>query len=313
MEVAELSFDIAGGPEDSIAYWIKADDDVRLRLAVCGVEAAANGTILFLPGRSDYIELYGRTCTAFANHGFATALIDWRGHGLSDRLTGDANKGHVGRFSDYQEDVAAMINAAEDLQLPKPWFLLGHSMGGCIGLRSLIHGLPVTACAFTAPMWQIHLPAAERLVALPASWAVQAVGKGETYALGCVGETYVLRVTFEENTLTHDQDMYSYWSTLAHELPDRLTGGPTFGWLYQALRETRSLSKMPSPDIPCLVYCGAQEEIVEPSAIEDRMRRWSRGRYELLPNAKHEILVEQPDVRNAVIASICEHFMSASA
>ena len=37
----------------------------------------------------------------------------------------------------------------------RPLHLLAHSMGGCIGLRAVIEGMPVAACVFTGPMWGI--------------------------------------------------------------------------------------------------------------------------------------------------------------
>ena len=36
-------------------------------------------------------------------------MVDWRGHGLSDRVSEDRNTIHVDWFSDYQKDVAAMF------------------------------------------------------------------------------------------------------------------------------------------------------------------------------------------------------------
>lgn len=143
---------VAQGPGDGIALWVHTDDKVRLRTGLWHSENASRGTVLLFPGRSEYIENYGRTATALDQLGFATFAIDWRGHGLSDRLSEDRLIGHVNRFSDYQRDVAAMINAAKKLALPKPWYLIGHSMGACIGLRAVIEGLPITTCAFTSPM-----------------------------------------------------------------------------------------------------------------------------------------------------------------
>ncbi|MEO0498857.1 MAG: alpha/beta fold hydrolase, partial [Pseudomonadota bacterium] len=66
---------------------------------------------------------------SFQNVGYDAFALDWRGQGLSDRLTDDRMLGHVGRYADYQKDVAAFLEAAQDLDPPKPWFLFGHSLG----------------------------------------------------------------------------------------------------------------------------------------------------------------------------------------
>lgn len=308
MEKADFYTETSGGATSTSAYWVYAGDGVRLRVGLWQAENVSNGSVLLFPGRTDYIEQYGRVADELVKYGYSTLVIDWRGQGLADRVTEDPRTGHVKRFADYQKDVAAMLNAAKDLGLPKPWHLIGHSMGGCIGLRALMEGLPVAACAFTAPMWDIHISPVERLAALPLTWAAQALGKGHIYAPGYSGQTYVLRAGFEGNTLTNDPEMYQHWVNLAKNLPDRQTGGPSMGWLYQSLREMRSLSRMTSPDIPCISFCGTQDHIVGIAAIHDRMNRWPGGIYKVIDNAKHELLLEMPTVRQSVMAEICDLF-----
>ena len=73
----------------------------------------------------------------FLEHGYASFSLDWRGHGLADRSTLNPLLGHVGTFSDYVKDFDAVIDWAQHFKLPKPWFVLGHSMGGAILLRHL--------------------------------------------------------------------------------------------------------------------------------------------------------------------------------
>lgn len=308
MEEAPFSLDVAEGPPNGRAYWVVADDGVRLRVALWETDSAPIGTILLFSGRSEYIENYGRTAIDLGKFGFATFAIDWRGHGLSDRLIDDQLKGHVARFTDYQKDVAAMVKAAQELDLPKPWYLVGHSMGACIGLRSVMEGLPVQACAFTSPMWQIKMSKLELLAAWPLSWAAQAIGKGQIYVPGVKQQTYVLSTGFEGNKMTHDPEMFGYWVNQAKTLTDLPTAGPTMGWLYEALKECRSLSKRPSPDIPCAVFCADKDEDIDIHAIQHRMEHWSSGSCELFENSKHELFLETPDIRSSVIAKICDLF-----
>lgn len=84
--------------------------------------------------------------------------------------------GHVLHFDDYQHDVAAMVDAARELDLPKPWFVLGHSMGGGIALKSVMDGLPVAGASFSAPMWGIQISAALRPIA--GRWDGAAAARG---------------------------------------------------------------------------------------------------------------------------------------
>lgn len=312
MDKAPFHSSVAEGPADGAAYWIHADDKVRLRVGLWKTETAKNGTVLLFPGRSEYIENYGRTAVDLAKLRYATFAIDWRGHGLSDRLAKDPMIGHVRRFSDYQKDVAAMIQAAEALALPKPWYLIGHSMGACIGLRAVINGLPVAACAFTSPMWDIKMSPLERCAAWPLSWVAQALGKGDIYVPGVKRQTYVLSSPFEGNKMTHDPDMFRYWVNQAQTLSDLPTAGPSMGWLHEALKECRSLSRVSSPNIPCIVFCADKDEDINIRAIEDRMAVWPNGSCELFQNSKHELFLETPKIRGRVMTIIDEVFASAS-
>jgi len=308
MDIAPFFPQVAEGPDDVKAYWIEAEDKVRLRVAHWRSDDISKGTVFVFQGRTENIEKYGRAVDGLHKAGYAAFAIDWRGQGLSDRLTDDRMMGYVDRYSDYQKDVAAMLKAAHTLDLPKPWYLFGHSLGACIGLRALSEGLPMTACAFSAPLWDINLPALQRFAAWPLTWAAQLIGKSRTYAPGTRGESYVLTTPFEENRLTRDPSMYQYYQSVSEKLADQQVGGPSMGWLYQTLKETRSLSKMPSPDIPCITFCGVEDSIVAIAAVQDRMTRWSRGKLELIPNARHDVLYEVPHVRERVTAEICELF-----
>ena len=192
MDIAPFFPQVAEGPDDVKAYWIEAEDKVRLRVAHWRSDDISKGTVFVFQGRTENIEKYGRAVDGLHKAGYAAFAIDWRGQGLSDRLTDDRMMGYVDRYSDYQKDVAAMLKAAHTLDLPKPWYLFGHSLGACIGLRALSEGLPMTACAFSAPLWDINLPALQRFAAWPLTWAAQLIGKSRTYAPGTRGESYVL-------------------------------------------------------------------------------------------------------------------------
>lgn len=308
IQPAPLNLEIAEAPRHGSAFWIHSQDGIRLRVGIWKNKSPRLGTIMVFPGRTEYIEKYGRMITFLDGLGFSVFVVDWRGQGLSARTTEDPRTGHVQRFSDYQNDVAAMVAAAEELELPKPWNLIGHSMGACIGLRALTEGLAVDSSAFTGPMWNINLPALRRAAAWPASWAAQALGKGHVYAPGTDGQSYVLSTDFSDNRLTHDIEMYRYFVKQASNLTDCQIGGPSMGWLFQTLKETRSLTQVRSPDVPCIAFCGEQDLVVDPAAVRRRMAKWPDGKLEIVEGAKHDIFSEVPHIRERVLHEICEFF-----
>lgn len=300
--------ELTDAPTDGHAVWLTADDGVRIRLGLWGAEAV-NGTIVVFPGRSEYVEKYGHVATAMQARGFATVAIDWRGQGLADRLQPNPLLGHVDHFADYQRDVAAVMTYLDEADFPRPYYLMGHSMGGAIGLRAMFDGLPVAACAFTAPMWGIQMSPALR----PVAWTLSSVSRplrfSHVFAPGRVPEPYVLQSTFEGNTLTTDPAMFKLMQDHLHAYPALGLGGPSLNWLNEALIDMRALAARPSPAVPCITFAGSLEAIVDQSRIHDRMGRWPGGTLRVFEGAQHELMIEAPAIREEIYDALAQHFV----
>ncbi|MBT8410675.1 MAG: alpha/beta hydrolase [Octadecabacter sp.] len=302
--------DIAGNPT-GVCHWLTTQDGVRIRVGHWPVDGA-NGTVLLFPGRTEYIEKYGRTAAEFANRGYACVAIDWRGQGLADRLLDNRAVGHVEFFSDYQHDVRAVLAHVKSLGLPEPLHLLGHSMGGCIGLRSLTEGLPVATAAFSAPMWGIKMSTALRPIAWGVSTISRPLGFSGAFAPGQQAETYILRAEAADNTLTSDPGNFELLQQQLYAHPDLALGGPSLHWLNESLREMRKLWQQASPNIPCITFLGSDEQIVDPDRVRDRMARWPNGTLVMLPNARHEVMMETQSIRTRVFDSAAALFAAQS-
>lgn len=310
MDQAPYHADIAGNPE-GVCHWLITVDGVRIRVGHW-TAPNAKGTVLIFPGRTEYIEKYGRTATDLIKRGYACVAIDWRGQGIADRLLDNRAVGHVNVFGDYQLDVKAVLAHVKKLGLPEPYHLLGHSMGGCIGLRALYDDLPVRTAVFSAPMWGIQMAPALRPIAWGLSTVSKPLGFSGVFAPGQQAETYVLRTTVEENTLTSDASSFEMLQAQLKAHPDLALGGPSLHWLNEALREMRQLSVKPSPDVPCKTFLGTQEAIVDPVRIHDRMSRWPGGDLVLLQDGRHEVLMEEKSIRDQVFNEATALFDTAA-
>jgi lysophospholipase len=310
VSVAPLYTDVADGPKGGLAFWLHASDGVRLRAAIW--PGGAKGTVFVLPGRTEYVEKYGRAAGDLVARGFTTLSVDWRGQGLADRPLRDKMSGHVGSFSEYQKDFDAVLRLAHEQGLPRPYFVLAHSMGGCIALRALMRGLPFQAAAFTAPMWGISMAVWMRPVAIAISTTASLLGQKARYAPGTSAKSYVLDVPFAGNVLTTDANMYAYMREQAGQHPDLILGGPSMGWLHAALGECHALSVLPSPAIPTICALGTSERVVDTTPIHLRMRHWHNGRIDLYPGAEHEIMMETVAMRRRLFDSVADHFFSQS-
>lgn len=299
----------ADGPKDGRAAWLNAADGVRIRVG-WWTHAAAQGTVFLLPGRTEYIEKYGRAAQDLAQRGYATMTIDWRGQGLADRAFDDKMTGHVGDFAEFQLDFDEMVCFARAQGLPEPYYMMAHSMGGCIGLRALLRGAPMRAAAFTAPMWGILIAAWMRPMAVALSTASRWFKFDDRYAPGTGAKTYVLSAPFTGNSLTSDPEMWDYMRQQALAHPELVLGGPSLGWLQAALSECHALGLQPSPDLPVITALGTQEKIVDVAPVHARMAIWPRGTLDLYTGAEHEVIMERPAARARFFDSAAALFSS---
>lgn len=296
-------------PKGGSIQWTQTDDGKRLRVALWPTENAV-GTVLIFGGRSEFIEKYGKAAIDLASRGFACATVDWRGQGESDRLLENTAIGHIDRFDDYQGDVKAFLSVVKASDLPEPYFLLGHSMGGAIGLRSIIEGLDVRAAAFAAPMWGIGFSPIARPVVNLFVESCNLLGLRAKLVPWTNTENYVVVSPFEGNLLTNDEQMYQFLTETVKANPGIGLGGPSCGWLYEALKECRWLMTSALPSMPVIVGLGLEEKVVSNNSIRKQVKRWPSASLIEYPDCQHEIMMESPKTRNAFFDDCAQHFRS---
>lgn len=258
------------------------------------------GTVVVLPGRSEFIEKYAEVVADLLARRFAVAVIDWRGQGGSGRLLPDRRRGHVGSFDDYRADLAALTGQLLRPRCPQPFFALAHSMGGAIVLDAAARGdAPFARIVLSAPMldiWGLRLPRSARATA---AWATR-LGRGRAYIPGGSGKTWMSQ-PFTGNALTSDPRRYATFNALAAASPDLVIGAPTFGWLHAAFRTMDWLAQSDALEritIPVLaVACGA-DRVVDTAATERMIARIKGSRTITVSYALHEVLMERDVYRD---------------
>ncbi len=295
MSEAPFFAEVADAPPAARVVWLSTKDAVRIRVASWA--GGDKGTVFLFPGRTECIEKYGRAAGDLLARGYSVITIDWRGQGLAARALPDPMSGHVDDFSEYQTDLDAMFDEAERTALPKPYFLMAHSMGGCIGLRALMRGLPFRAAAFSAPMWGISMAAWMRPVAHVVTTLSTYFGQWHRYAPGTGPTIYLTDVPFQGNVLTTDPEMWEYMRIQVDKHPELALGGPSLAWLRAALRECGALAVQPAPSVPAYCALGTAEKVVDLGPIHLRMATWSGGELDMYQGAEHEIMMEGPAMR----------------
>jgi lysophospholipase len=308
VDTAPYHAEVSSGPPRQRAVWLTASDGARLRAVDWPGPGDARGTVLIFQGRTEYIEKYSDAAAALATRGYASAAVDWRGQGLSDRTGHRADIGHVGDFGDFQRDVDALLSHCHDLDLPRPWHLLAHSMGGPIGLRALMRrGPDFSRAVFSAPMWGLPLPVHRRALAWTASALAAATGLGRRSVPGSGKVGDPVGAPFEGNLLTTDREMFAWMQRQIAAHPELSLGTPSLAWLWAALREMLILSREAAPDVPALTLLGSEEAIVDADTIHVRMASWPNGRVEMVEGARHEVLMEGAATRNRLYDTIAAH------
>jgi len=103
--------------------------------------------VIVLHGVAEHSGRYQHVIDHLANAGYAVFAPDHRGHGDSS-----GKRVFVERFREYSDDVQALIAHAQTLVPGRKVVLLGHSMGGLIGIQHLIDYAGVAELAvFSGP------------------------------------------------------------------------------------------------------------------------------------------------------------------
>jgi len=270
--------------------------DVRLRVMI--VEPAREhprGSIIFQPGRSEFIEKFLETAQDLAALGFVVLILDPRGQGLSSRLLADPMKSWVGSFEDYCDDLAFVTKVFKD-DLPRPQIVMGHSMGGTIGLQTILSGrLNPAACVFTAPMLElqdVNTPLTGAMIRFLA-WAGLKFNN-----LPFQAQRNGLPVPFRSNKLTTDPNRYQLWATYFENHRRLRVGAPTFGWISEALKSMKFVrDNAEHLKIPALIIACGGDPIVTPASIE-KFANDAGADYINYPGALHEILLEKDEFRD---------------
>lgn len=117
------------------------------------------GVFVIVHGAGEHHGRYNWLIDKWLSQGFHVVMGDLPGHGETTR-----RRGHIDSFDDYIKSVSDWIEAAEAYGLPI--FLLGHSLGGLVVIRSMVEKrLPVQAVLLSSPCTGILHPPARALKA----------------------------------------------------------------------------------------------------------------------------------------------------
>lgn len=277
---------------------------VRLKYASVLVpnERAA---VVIVTGRTENLLKYREVMADLVRQNYSVYVYDHRGQGFSDRLLpNEREKGHVGRFDDYVDDLQAFVEQVVKRDPHRTLLVLGHSMGGGVATRHLERYPGVfAAAALSSPM---HQPNAKILVSAQASceWFKNAARFAPTAWPAGRAAPYVYRPYDEKtNEYTHSPGRWARLLKIEEQYPEVRLGGPTRGWAAEACAASDTLrSKTETAKIvaPVLVLQAGNDTAVMPQGqnafcgalIDATGRPCDGGGPQRIEGARHELLQE---------------------
>lgn len=283
-------------------------DGVRLRVMFASAATDnPRGSIVFSPGRTEFIEKYFETTADLIQRGFNVLMIDPRGQGLSDRLMEDRLKSYIGDFQDYADDMAYVVEQFAPI-LPRPLVAMGHSMGGTIVLQSVLSGVltpDVVVCS--APMlglFDLETPLLRAVIVMLSRLGL------DKRNLPFQRQRSGLPIPFQGNKLTSDKDRYRVWASFFQSTPRLRVGQPTYGWIRAALASMAYINRnAPNLKIPGLMLGAGADPIVDPASVE-RFAVSAGCEYAVVPGALHELFLERDALRDEAFKQLDTFFES---
>jgi lysophospholipase len=243
------------------------------------------GRVAMIHGFAEHGGRYKHVQAFLAQHGFASSVVDLRGHGLSE-----GRRTFVERWGDYLDDAQAHLQTMSADTLPGPLFALGHSMGGLIltrliqargpslpELRGAVVTSPFFALKMQVPIWK------------------ELAGR----ALSKMLPTFRLPTDLDLDHLSTDPTVGQQY-----EADPLVTGSTTTRWFTEAMNAHKDVFRdVSSFGVPVFLQHGDDDMIADPQATvrfhrevpsEDKtLERWPGLRHELFnERAKDEVLAK---------------------
>lgn len=302
-----MSIPESRAPEGGVGEWFRGAGGLRLRLGYWPCVRPARGTVFVSPGRGEPIEKYYDLVKDLRERDFHVVVHDWRGQGLSARLLPDRLKGHARSSEEFLDDFQRLLDVFED-RAPKPWVMLGHSMGAALNLATLIKGEPRIAGAFfTNPMLRIKTGRHSLwAVTFQTNWQLNH-GRGTEYVPELFDDPF--EHTFENDALTHDRERYNIWHEQLFACPHLAVGSPTWGWLAFALKLGETLLKdknrvAKKVRTPVTLLCSGDDHLIHKGPTKAFARKLGKAQYVEIAGSEHEILIESNEYRDQMFQEL---------
>lgn len=264
--------------------------------STCAVAPKASvKTILLMQGRASFMEKFSKIIETLQGKGYHVWSFDWRGQGLSSRMTKNRHKGHIDSYETYLQDLRQLLHLIILPHVHGPFYILGQSMGSHLALRFLAESPGIFDGAFlTAPMLELNTGGYTPSLAQKIVNAGCKLGLGTSFVPGH-GSYNPAKEPFEGNLLTHDRKSFLTHRELQKKNPDLSVGGVTFGWVKATLASMETLNHpevLARIQVPVFAILAGDEGVVDNTNAQEILSWLPEGGFKVYEGARHQLLSE---------------------
>lgn len=224
----------------------------------------------------------------FLQAGFSCAILDHRGHGESARMSENPNVIHIDHFDRYVEDFHEFVHEIVFPAAKGPYYLYGHSMGGCIAARYLEeYPQDFEKAVLNAPMLGIQTGGIPEWAAILICNVNIWMKKGGRRLF--FHKDFNPDSTFEEDCAT-SRARFEYYQEKRKNDKNLQTSSASYTWVKESILAGRKACELASRiRIPVLLFQASNDTLVKPKPQQKFVQTLSQGQLVKISGSKHEI------------------------
>jgi lysophospholipase len=286
-------------------------DGVQPKIAydIVSPDVPSQGALVIVHGMTESSVKYAELVYDLHRAGLPLTMyvINHRGHGFSDRLLPDKMKVHVDDFEHYIDDLATFIDTVVEPTKQKNLFAFGHSMGGGI-LTRYLERYPSTFkyAVLSSPMHGVNT-----------GWVPGGPLRLLLDAVGVFERTDYFPQNAPGGPYTTSPARAKISDTAYRLFPETALGNVTWGWLKEALDDTRGPMHHDVDKITAKIkmFRAAEDNLVSvdaETAVCDAVNKAGHGTCDVVSfeGVRHEVWNERDEIRDQVLTQMLQFMRS---
>ena len=258
----------------------------------------SEGTVLIVHGFTENAFKYSELIYSLLQNHFSVIAYDQRGHGRSFRKPDikDLSVTHIDSFEEYVQDLDAVCTALLP-DMPKPWYIFSHSMGGAVASLYLeTHHDTFTKAVFCAPMIAPCLNGLPESLALGVCRIAGMLHRADHRVFFI--QPYKGAEDFQTSCAT-DFQRFSWYDSVKQSNSVYQNSCPTYSWVRESILVTKKILAAGMPEsisCPVLLFTADRDSSVMPEPQKRFIERVPLGKHVFVGKSKHEIYRSENEV-----------------